>query len=112
MAVMRRAEWDEKVRCPDSSIFQNFPEASEQLACAEIDLDKECKRLNKAIKRWARADCASEMDLYLRRLSENIAEHWSSLEELYELVESMLFKEMRLVAEMRDARKVIRDKVG
>lgn len=59
-----------------------------------------------------RSDLGPEMDLYLRRLLEDLAEHWSTLEGLYELVESMLFEKARLEEEMRKARELIFDQVG
>jgi hypothetical protein len=110
--IVKRIEWDEEVRRTCSSIFENLPEASEELVRAEKDLDRECKRLNRAVKKWAQSDYAPEMDLHLRRLLENIAEHWSSLEALLEFVESMLSAEACLIEEMRKTRKEIRAKVG
>jgi hypothetical protein len=59
--VIEQAEWDEKRPYVDSSVFVNLPEASEQLSHAERDLHKECKRLNKAVKRWAGSGLAPEM---------------------------------------------------
>jgi hypothetical protein len=110
--VIEQAEWDEKKPYVDSSVFENLPEASEQLAHAECDLHKECKRLNKAVKRWAGSGLAPEMDLHLRRLLRGVAEHWSRLEGIYELVESMLCEEDCLVAEVRKARKLLHEQVG
>jgi hypothetical protein len=52
------------------------------------------------------------MNLHLRRLLEDVAEHWWTLEGLYELVESMLFEKARLKEEMRKARELIFDLVG
>lgn len=112
MNVIQRSEWTGKVPRPCPSIFENLPEASEELVNAESELDGECRRLSKAIKRWKGSDLGPEMDLHLRRLLEDLAGHWSTLEGLYELVESMLFEKARLEEEMRKARKLIFDLIG
>ena len=110
--IIQRPEWTGKVPRPDPSIFENLPEASEELVNAESELNSECGRLNKALKKWKRSDLGPEMDLHLRRLLEDVAEHWWTLEGLYELVESMLFEKARLKEEMRKARELIFDLVG
>jgi predicted nuclease with TOPRIM domain len=112
MNVIQRSEWTGKVPRPCPSIFENLPEASEELVNAESELDNECRRLSKAIKRWKRSDLAPEMDLHLRRLLKDLAEHWSTLEGLYELVESMLFEKARLEEEIGKARELIFALVG
>jgi hypothetical protein len=110
--IIQRPEWTGKVPRPDPSIFENLPEASEELVNAESEPDSECRRLNKAIKKWKRSDLGPEMDLHLRRLLEDVAEHWSTLEGLYELVESMLFEKARFEDQVRKARDLIFDLVG